>query len=208
MNAVAYFDPLCNHGVHGTVYFSQESPKTHVEVSISLQGFKAHQVHAIHIHEYGDLTHGCKSTGNHLNPYGDTHGSPFFTATRHAGDLVNNLFTDEKGCARITFLDDNLSLNPGKPECILGRAVVIHQQADDYGLGGLMMDHGKSAGAVVPYKDMPLETLRRLCKERKYPFSGSKQSLIQKLETESKTTGNAGGRMACAVIGLASPVLG
>jgi len=204
--AVAYFDPLCNHGVHGTVHFSQASPKTRVEVSISLQGFKPHQVHAIHIHEYGDLTQGCKSTGKHLNPYGDTHGSPYFTTTQHAGDLINNLFTDEKGCARLTFLDDHLSLDPTKPECVLGRAVVIHGHADDYGLGGLMMDH--HVDAFVPYRDMPLETLKRLCKERNYPFSGSKQSLIQKLEMESKSTGNAGGRMACAVIGLASPVLG
>lgn len=202
MNAVAYFDPLCNHGVAGTVYFSQASPKTPVRVSISLSGFKPKQVHAIHIHEYGDLTQGCKSTGKHLNPYGDTHGSPYFTSTQHAGDLINNLFTDEKGCARITFFDTKLSLDPQKPECVLGRAVVIHHYPDDYGLGGVMMDH--ASGVVVPYKDMTLETLKTLCRERKYPFSGSRQTLIQKLETESKTTGNAGGRMACAVIGHAS----
>ena len=54
------------------------------------------QSHAIHIHEYGDLTNGCKSTGEHYNPTNDFHGSYSFPMSpRHAGDLINNFRLNE-----------------------------------------------------------------------------------------------------------------
>lgn len=199
MNAVAYFDPLSNQGVSGSVRFSQPSPKDPVTVTLSLQGFRPCQTHAIHIHEYGDLTKGCMSTGKHLNPGGDPHGSVYFTEKRHAGDLINNLFTDDKGSVQLSFSDKRLSLILGKPECVVGRSVVIHHYPDDYGLGGLLED-----GMLIPYEKMSLGTLRTLTKQRGYPVLTTKQALVKKLVDESSGTGNAGGRMACAVIGLAS----
>lgn len=200
MNAVAYFDPLSNAGVSGTVSFSQVSPLHPVMVTIALQGFKPCQTHAVHIHEYGDLTRGCMSTGKHLNPSNDPHGSVRFTEKRHAGDLINNLFTDERGDVRLSFVDDRLSLVPGRPECVIGRSVVLHHYPDDYGLGGLVNNH-----LFEKYPQMSLATLRVLSKERGYPTQGTKQALAEKLLKESSETGNAGGRMACAVIGLAAP---
>jgi Cu-Zn family superoxide dismutase len=200
MNAVAFFDPQSQRGVSGTVRFSQQTPNDVVTVSISLSGFQPHQTHAIHIHEYGDLTGGCATTGKHLNPFGDTHGSPYFPAhPRHAGDLINNIVTDQEGCVVFAFSDNQLSLDPTKPNGVVGRAVVIHSYTDDYGLGGVL-----EKGALVPYSEMPLRTLQRISKERGYPSSASKAVLVEKLRTESLQTGNAGGRMACAVIGLAA----
>jgi len=33
-------------------------------------------LHGIHVHEYGDFTDGCASTGRHNCPLGKTHGAP------------------------------------------------------------------------------------------------------------------------------------
>jgi superoxide dismutase, Cu-Zn family len=197
MNAVAYFD----RDVCGTVRFHQAHPSAPVRVSVSLSGFRPRQTHAIHIHEYGDLTEGCASTGKHLNPSGDPHGSVYFTTRRHAGDLVNNVETDARGNAVLVFDDDRISLVGGKPECIVGRSVVLHRDADDYGLGGLLEN-----GVLVPYSTMSFSALYTMAVSRGYKGLRSKSALIQKLETESTSTGNAGGRIACAVIGWSAPL--
>ena len=42
---------------------------------IHLKGLKRGQIHAIHIHEFGDLTQGCKSCGGHFNPGNCDHTS-------------------------------------------------------------------------------------------------------------------------------------
>ena len=51
-------------------------------------------LHGLHIHELGDLSAGCASTGGHYNPTGAMHGGPA-DAVRHVGDL-GNILADEK----------------------------------------------------------------------------------------------------------------
>jgi len=112
--------------------------------------------HGFHIHEYGDLTEGCKSLCEHFNPYGQEHGGPH-SRVRHLGDL-GNIEADPKGVARVHIHDKTLRLK-GR-HGILGRSIVVHADEDDLGRG-----------------DSPL----------------------------SKTTGNAGKRILCGIIGYASP---
>jgi Cu-Zn family superoxide dismutase len=53
-----------------------------------VKGLKAESMHGFHIHEFGDLTEGCKTAGGHFNPHKQTHGGPM-ADVRHVGDLGN-----------------------------------------------------------------------------------------------------------------------
>lgn len=54
-------------GVYGNVSFSQNGCGESVFIEISVIGLKEGD-HGFHIHEKGDLTNGCLSTGGHYNP--------------------------------------------------------------------------------------------------------------------------------------------
>ena len=58
-------------------------------------------IHAIHIHEFGNLTKGCHSTGGHYNPLNQVHG--FEYPRKHVGDLINNIRSDKSGTCEIIF---------------------------------------------------------------------------------------------------------
>ncbi|CAI5958810.1 unnamed protein product [Closterium sp. NIES-64] len=139
--------------VSGTVTFSQEGSGP-TEVSATVAGLTP-GLHGFHVHKLGDLSNGCMSTGPHFNPAGKTHGAPG-DSERHAGDL-GNLVANESGVATVSLTDLQIPLSG--PNSVLGRAVVVHADADDLGKGGVEL---------------------------------------------SKATGNAGGRVACGVIGLSA----
>lgn len=109
--------------------------------------------HGFHLHEYGDTTNGCISTGAHFNPNGLTHGAPE-DSVRHAGDL-GNIVAGPDGVAEATIVDTQIPLEG--PNAVIGRALVVHELEDDLGKGGHEL---------------------------------------------SLSTGNAGGRLACGVVGL------
>jgi Cu-Zn family superoxide dismutase len=143
--------------IKGTVKFHQCKPKKITIVDINLTGFKPNKIHACHIHEFGDLTDGCKSLGAHLNLTNKEHGTIFYNINEsHTGDMLNNIISDKDGNVNISYKDPRLNLFGNINQSIVGCSVVIHEGQDDYGFG---------------------------------------------LNKESKITGNAGGRIACAIIG-------
>jgi Cu-Zn family superoxide dismutase len=91
-----------------------------------------HTFQGFHIHQFGDTTNGCTSCGGHFNPTGQTHGAPT-DKTRHAGDL-GNITADANGVAKVDILDTHIPLFG--PQTIVGRAIVVHEKADDLGKGG------------------------------------------------------------------------
>ncbi|KAG6631929.1 superoxide dismutase [Cu-Zn], chloroplastic [Carya illinoinensis] len=140
-----------NSNVEGVVTLTQEDdgPTT---VNVRITGLTPGP-HGFHLHEYGDTTNGCISTGAHFNPNNLTHGAPE-DEIRHAGDL-GNIVANADGVAEATIVDGQIPL--GGPNAVIGRALVVHELEDDLGKGGHEL---------------------------------------------SLTTGNAGGRLACGVVGL------
>ncbi|XP_064606704.1 uncharacterized protein LOC135471406 isoform X1 [Liolophura sinensis] len=88
--------------------------------------------HGLHVHEFGDLTDGCQSTGSDFNPFMMVHGAPN-DDTRHAGDY-GNIRCDDEGKIHMA-LNDSRSTLVGYHN-IIGRALVIHEKKDDLGKGG------------------------------------------------------------------------
>lgn len=113
--------------VTGQVLFRQHYPQGRLEAIFHLEGFPLNDDQpgrAIHIHELGDLSSGCDSTGGHYNPFRVNH-------PRHPGDFGN--FSPKDG--KIRKFKPNLFATLFGPYSILGRSVVIHEQEDDMGKG-------------------------------------------------------------------------
>ncbi|MDO8648225.1 MAG: superoxide dismutase family protein [Candidatus Peregrinibacteria bacterium] len=124
--AVAVLTPSSGSSVRGTVTFSEENGS--VTISASLTGLTPGQ-HGFHIHEWGDIN--CSDgmcTGSHFNPTGSQHGDADATE-RHVGDLGNS-DADASGNATFQRTDSVLSLNG--PHSVIGRAIVVHANQDDF----------------------------------------------------------------------------
>lgn len=114
--------------VTGLVLFKQLSPSSRLEAFFDLEGFPAEpnaSSRAIHVHQFGDLSQGCESTGPHYNPTSVQH-------PRHPGDFGNFMVRDGRLWKHRTGLNVSLA----GPHSILGRAVVVHAGEDDMGRGG------------------------------------------------------------------------
>jgi len=136
----------------GTVELEQTGDGP-VTLKGQIDGLKAGD-HGFHIHEFGDITT-CGDAGGHYNPDKANHGAPGNSkGKRHVGDL-GNIQAENGKEASIDITDSIISL--WGERSIIGRAIVVHEDIDDLGLGG---DEG------------------------------------------SITTGNAGIRVACGVIGI------
>ncbi|XP_050437388.1 superoxide dismutase [Cu-Zn] [Adelges cooleyi] len=117
--------------VKGTIFFSQDDEKSPVVLTGEVTGLSK-GLHGFHIHEFGDNTNGCMSSGPHFNPFGKTHGAPT-DEVRHAGDL-GNVEADDSSIAKVNISDSAISLTG--PLNIIGRTLVVHADEDDLGKGG------------------------------------------------------------------------
>ncbi|XP_045904237.1 extracellular superoxide dismutase [Cu-Zn]-like isoform X1 [Micropterus dolomieu] len=113
--------------VYGQMLFKQDYPQGKLKVLLRFSGFPREgdaEPRALHIHQYGDLSQGCDSTGGHYNPHGVNH--PY-----HPGDFGN--FEPQQG--KITAAIESEATLFGGMSAI-GRAVVLHEKIDDLGQGG------------------------------------------------------------------------
>jgi Cu-Zn family superoxide dismutase len=123
--------------VAGTVHFSRQGERVLVEARIN--GLTPGRQHGFHVHEAGDCSAAdASSAKGHFNPAAQPHGDPVDhaghaghgSAGRHAGDLPN-LVADASGQAVYRAEVQGLTLDAGATG-ILGRAVVVHADPDDY----------------------------------------------------------------------------
>ncbi|CAL9057984.1 unnamed protein product, partial [Musa banksii] len=134
-----------NSSVEGVVTLVQEDngPTT---VKVRVTGLTP-GLHGFHLHEFGDTTNGCISTGAHFNPKKMTHGAPK-DEIRHAGDL-GNIVANADGVAEATIVDNQIPLYG--PNSVVGRAFVVHELEDDLGKGGheLSLTTGNAGGRLA-----------------------------------------------------------
>ncbi|KAB1282120.1 Extracellular superoxide dismutase [Cu-Zn] [Camelus dromedarius] len=79
---------------------------------------------AIHLHQFGDLTQGCDTTGPHYNPLGVPH-------PKHPGDSATR--RARRPALEVPLRPERFALRAARHR---GRAVVVHEGEDDLGRGG------------------------------------------------------------------------
>src|SRR5262249_19890075 len=127
LEATAKLESRSGSSVTGEAEFTEK--KDGVEVSVQIKGAKP-GTHGVHLHDKGDCSApDASSAGGHFNPDSKAHGSP--TADpHHAGDF-GNITVAANGTGKIKILVKGLTVAPG-PNSVVGHAVVIHADADDY----------------------------------------------------------------------------
>jgi len=126
--ATAALTPKSGTSTGGTVTFTQQSGGVMMVASVT--GLPPNTTHGFHVHEKGDCSApDAMSAGGHFNPAGKQHGQ-MTMPDHHAGDM-NNLTADANGNARASFLLPDLTVGAG-PNSVIGRAVVVHKDPDDY----------------------------------------------------------------------------
>lgn len=127
-SATAQLGATKGNTASGSVTITQRGDK--VRIAAKLAGLRPNSEHGFHVHEKGDCSSGDgMSAGGHFNPRAKSHAHHGST-DRHAGDMPN-IRADASGNASYSFETDLLSASDG-PASVLGRAVVIHRDSDDY----------------------------------------------------------------------------
>ena len=138
--------PTAGSKVSGTVTFTKAG--NGVKIVAELNGLTPGK-HGFHIHEFGDCSDPkAESAGSHYNPTQSPHAG-HDAEKRHVGDM-GNIEADASGKGRLELTDADMEFTGAKG--IVGRALIVHEKADDL---------------------------------------------------KTQPTGDAGGRLACGVIGVA-----
>ncbi len=119
-----------NSDLTGTVTFTQE--KGEVTMTAEFTGLKE-GMHAIHLHEKADCSaDDGTSAGGHWNPTFEDHGEWGSDKGYHRGD-IGNFDANADGKGSITFTTDKWCIGcEDEKKNILGKAVIVHEGADDF----------------------------------------------------------------------------
>jgi Cu-Zn family superoxide dismutase len=113
-------------GASGSVAFQAMAGGVHIEAKVA--GVPPGS-HGFHLHETGDCSApDFSSAGGHFNPAAVEHGGPE-AAVHHAGD-AGNLEVGPDGTGTLSLHSSQLAIGEG-PNAVVGRAVILHENADD-----------------------------------------------------------------------------
>ena len=101
-----------------------------VRVAGEVRGLPPNTEHGFHIHEKGDCGDNGNASGGHFNPAGGRHGK-YAEPGSHAGELPS-LVADGSGVARFSVDNHAISLTTGAANNVIGRALVVHRDRDDF----------------------------------------------------------------------------
>lgn len=126
--AVAKLSPTQGNTTAGEVRFFREGD--HLIVQARVTGLKPGAEHGFHVHEKGDCSSpDGMSAGGHFNPTAQPHGGKD-SGPHHAGDMPN-LKANAAGEAELRVHLSGVSVGSG-PADVLGKAVIVHANPDDY----------------------------------------------------------------------------
>ncbi len=103
-----------------------------LQVDLRVSGVPA-GTHGLHIHEAGDCGDGGTAAGGHFNPDKAPHGflPKDGAAKAHPGDMGNiDVGQDGTGSLSLTLPGAHLASGP---YAVAGRAIILHEKADDFG---------------------------------------------------------------------------
>jgi Cu-Zn family superoxide dismutase len=107
------------------------SDKDGVRIAGSIKGLKPNAEFGFHVHEKGDCSApDGSSAGGHFNPGGQPHGKPG-SAAHHLGDMPS-IRSNGEGIATVEVRLPEVTLGGGQPNDVAGKALVLHEKADDY----------------------------------------------------------------------------
>lgn len=111
-----------------------EQQGQYVSINVRIQSTTVSRgLHGLHVHRLGDVRQGCASVCDHFNPHGQLHGNrddPL--RKKHAGDL-GNININASGRGSVTFITQELRVNPASHLSVIGRSLVLHALPDDLG---------------------------------------------------------------------------
>ncbi|WP_028456258.1 superoxide dismutase family protein [Chitinilyticum litopenaei] len=126
--AMATLQSASGQNVAGKVMLHEKDG--HLMLHVMASGLKPGAEHGFHIHDKGDCSKAdFTSAGGHFNPDNQPHGGHDHGGAKHAGDLPN-VRADASGRVDQHLMAHGLALQGDKG--VLGRAVVIHANPDDY----------------------------------------------------------------------------
>ena len=124
--ALAELRPTAGNAAEGSAWFVQD--RNDVIVHARVKGLKPGSDHGFHVHERGDCSNNGEAAGGHFNPTKMPHGGQ--SGPHHAGDIPS-LKADAAGVAEAKFRIAGVLMGGGDADMI-GKAVVVHANPDDY----------------------------------------------------------------------------
>ncbi|WP_394002820.1 superoxide dismutase family protein [Luteimonas sp. WGS1318] len=127
--AGAMLEPTQGNQTRGELRFAAVGDR--IEVTGTLTGLPGNSTHGFHVHETGDCSApDATSAGGHFNPASTDHGR-VGQGEHHAGDS-DNITANADGSATVQGWLEGATLGDGAATDIVGKAVIVHADEDDY----------------------------------------------------------------------------
>ncbi|KLI99975.1 hypothetical protein WQ56_11255 [Luteimonas sp. FCS-9] len=121
--------PTQGNQTAGTLRFAAVDGR--IQVTGTVTGLPPGGTHGFHVHETGDCSApDAISAGGHFNPASSDHGR-VGQGAHHAGDS-DNIVAGTDGTAPVEGWLEGATLGDGAATDIVGKAVIVHADADDY----------------------------------------------------------------------------